>query len=133
MQVKAREETLVRDEQRHQQLKEESKKQVSCPPYSAAVQLHVCAVLYSVLCCTVLCAVPLLCCTVLCAIQMHFSHSVLVYTSCCQVQALHAKHAHSFPLEQCAVHYNLPWTVSSLTAVLIEVLSLSLWRAAGHI
>ena len=36
MQVKAREETLARDEERHQQLKEESKKQVSCLTYSVA-------------------------------------------------------------------------------------------------
>ena len=40
MQVKAREETLARDAERHQQLKEESKKQVSCPTYSAAVHRH---------------------------------------------------------------------------------------------
>ena len=42
MQVKAREETLARDEERHQQLKEESKKQVSSPPDFTAVHPHFC-------------------------------------------------------------------------------------------
>ena len=42
MQVKAREETLARDAERHQQLKEESKKQVSCLNYSAAKQRRLC-------------------------------------------------------------------------------------------
>lgn len=40
LQVKAREETLARDEERHQQLKEESKKQVSPPPSYTAVYVH---------------------------------------------------------------------------------------------
>ena len=42
MQVKAREETLTRDEERHRQLKEESKKQVSCLTYSTAIHQHLC-------------------------------------------------------------------------------------------